>query len=261
MTYSVLLAGSALLMIIWIFLLPGSVWTGSSFEHDAQVRNLWQADTIAPSSLVLKYNVIGQLAGLTHALPGAVWALLATAQVNPTIRRFAGGTLHKWAGRTMLAAAALLMVGYAFIDGNNLHAESVDFQGHGGGIAAAFDSFNNGKLGGVLPSLNVCALHFIAIWFIFTGIQTWVSVRAGQGNVATHRSWALRHIAAGFWVAGQRLLFIIARFAENALMNADLATSREVMGEAFYYTGYLSVVLYIAFTEWVISNNGTNSKR
>ena len=39
----------------------------------------------------------------------------------------------------MLTAAAALMVGYYIIDANNLYADTHDFNGHGGFIAAAVD--------------------------------------------------------------------------------------------------------------------------
>jgi len=243
-------------MLIWIFLVPGSVWTGSSQDHDEYLRTSWNAEGIAPVSLILKYNAFGQLAGLAHALPGAVWALLATAQVNRTVRNVSGGSLHRAAGQAMLAAAAMLMVGYAFIDGVNLHAELTDFDGHGGGLAAMVDLANRVYLGGLLPSFNATALRLVAAWFAFTGVQTWLAVRGSQCDVVEHRSWALRHIAAGLWVAGQRLLFVLVRFAQNSFLTADLATSPEAMGEAFYYSGYFTVALYIGFTEWVIQSTG-----
>eukprot|EP00931_Biecheleriopsis_adriatica_P115350 TRINITY_DN91154_c0_g1_i1.p1 TRINITY_DN91154_c0_g1~~TRINITY_DN91154_c0_g1_i1.p1 ORF type:complete len:402 (+),score=41.37 TRINITY_DN91154_c0_g1_i1:48-1253(+) len=252
-TYSWLLASSALLMAVWIFLVPGSVWTGSSPEHDEIVRKSYHGEMIAPVSLILKYNVLGQLPGITHALPGAIWAMLATAQVNPAVRNVSGGALHRSAGRMMLAAAAILMVGYAIIDANDLHAESVDFDSHGGALAGAVGSFSKVSLGGILPSFNVSCLRLLAFWFIFTAMQTWSAIRGPRRDVEAHRRWALRHIAAGMWVAGQRVLFIMLRFFESMTLDLGTASSPETMGEAFYYSGYVMVVLYVVFTEWAIS--------
>ena len=70
---------------------------------------------------------------------GAVWSIIAPLQLWPKARGAAGGVLHRWGGRVMLTAAAALMVGYSIIDANDLYADTHDFEGHGGSIAAAVD--------------------------------------------------------------------------------------------------------------------------
>lgn len=257
--YSIFLAASSLLMFIWIFFVPGSVWTGT-LPHDAYLRASFEDVSVAPVSLLLKYNVMGQLAGLSHALPGAVWAMLAITQVNPYIRTAAGGELHKQGGRAMLFAAASLMLGYTLIDANNLHAEVVDFEHHGGHVAETIDSLNESSLAGILPPFNVFALRLLALWFMFSGLQTWLAINNSNPDVVAHRRWALRHIAAGLWVAGQRFFFILVRMVEDATLSPDLAKSPGAMGEAFYYSGYVMVAFYIAFTEWIIKSHEHNGK-
>eukprot|EP00959_Pyramimonas_sp_CCMP1952_P102468 2143238-Pyramimonas_sp.AAC.1 len=100
-------------------------------------------ELIVPASLIYKYGIIGQTVGWTHALPGVVWCLLAPLQLNSAVRRAQDGAIHRWGGRLMLAAASVLMVGYAVIDQKNLYAEVVDFAGCGGGVAQAFDELSS----------------------------------------------------------------------------------------------------------------------
>ena len=61
-------------------LFPGSAYTG--FEgHDAAIDWLFDQiplfSIIAPASLITKYNEVGHLPALTHAVPGAIWSILA----------------------------------------------------------------------------------------------------------------------------------------------------------------------------------------
>ena len=118
---------------------PGSVWAGVPL-HDNFVHLIWQAlpidEIIGPESLMLKYNTLGNAPALLHALPGAVWCALAPMQLAGPGQ----GRSHVLGGRIMLASAAVLMVGYALIDGSGLTAEEFDFGGHGGRLAEIVDS-------------------------------------------------------------------------------------------------------------------------
>ena len=124
-------------MVAWVLFFPGSMWTGWA-THDAFVDDVWTTfhlSTFSPSSLVLKYGDLGRSPALLHALPGAVWCALIPMQ----LRGF-DGDAHRARGRVALAAAAVMMVGFALIDVSGLEADSYDFGGNGGGIASAADS-------------------------------------------------------------------------------------------------------------------------
>ena len=127
----------------WVFgPFPGSLYTGipSHDEFIAQVYDVLHFTPVfGPSALITKYNELGRLPALTHALPGAVWCALSAWQLHPASRKPFDGAAHRVGGRAMLAAAATLMVGYALIDANGLPADIHDFQGHSGGIADALD--------------------------------------------------------------------------------------------------------------------------
>ena len=85
---------------------------GSSAEHDGWLQDLFERyfSDVAPASLVLKYNRLGSLLEYLHAVPGAIWCLLAPLQLTPEGRALMGER-HKASGRLMLTAAAVLMVG------------------------------------------------------------------------------------------------------------------------------------------------------
>lgn len=248
----VALVFSAFFMALWVFASPGSLWVGSSEQHDALGREAFKnsgGELIAPASLVYKYSIIGQAAGWTHALPGAVWCLLAPLQLSSAARKAEDGAVHRWGGRLMLAAASVLMVGYAIIDQNNIHAEVVDFAGCGGGVARAFAELDSRLLGGILPPLNVSLQRAVAAWFVFTGAQVALTGARGPRDVREHRRWALRHIAAGVWVAAQRAIFLAARALQVALSGAGAAAAPEAMGDAFYYSEYLAVAACVLAAE------------
>merc|ERR1712124_193173 len=106
----------------------------------------------------------------------------------------------------MLLAAAVLMLGYCIIDSKNLYAETVDFGGNGGSLAAAADALNAEKLGGLMPPFNLGGVHVVAAWFVVTGVQTYRTATGNPRNLTCHKHWAIRHGFAGLWVAFQRPL-------------------------------------------------------
>lgn len=208
----------------------------------------------APSSVLLKYNQLGPNIELTHALPGAVWALLAPFQLNSEVRNVQGGFLHRTFGRLMLLCAGVLMCGYALIDANNLYADVVDFAGYGGHVADSLDEFNARSLAGALPPFNLGGVRFLAAWFVITGVMTFSTASQFQKpqHIREHRCWALRHIAAGLWVAMQRPLFAAVRVMQALLLGFETASLPEVQADAFYYSAYFVTALYVLTAEKVI---------
>ena len=108
-----LLTFSSIFMVFWVFVFPGSAWIGSSVEHDEWLRAFYDRyfSQLAPSSLLLKYNRFGSLLEYLHAVPGALWCLLAPLQLSKEGRATLGKR-HEAAGQLMLSAAAVLMVGH-----------------------------------------------------------------------------------------------------------------------------------------------------
>ena len=178
---------SGVFMFLWVFVLfPGSAYTGFA-EHDKFIEWLFAQDgpiqipvfrIVAPVSLITKYNELGHLPAFTHAVPGAIWSLLAPLQLLPEARARLGASWHSVAGRTMLTAAAVLMVGYGIIDANDLYSDTHDFQGHGGGLAAWVDSLK------LLPlPMNLLGVRLLAAYFVASGLVCVVSLCARVGDV------------------------------------------------------------------------------
>jgi hypothetical protein len=157
----------------------------------------------------------------------------------------------------MLAAAAALMVGYAFIDANGLPADVHDFHGHSGAIADALDN----ALDTPTP-VNTVGLRLLAGWFVFTGINAGVTAR--DGDIPRHKVWALRHVAAGLWVAAQRPVYSAMRTAMvtgGLLGLVDDASGVESLADGFYYASYLTTSLYFVSAEWAARGRGERPER
>ena len=81
---------SAWFMVAWVLApFPGSAYVDLLW-HDELVHNLWGAigfdPLIGPESLMLKYNTLGRLPSLLHAVPGALWCgslLCETFKLSP----------------------------------------------------------------------------------------------------------------------------------------------------------------------------------
>ena len=243
-------AASSAFMVIWVLLIPGSAFTGIA-AHDVIVENIYEGlglTSLAPTSLLTKYNTLGQWPAVTHALPGAIWCSLVPLQL-----RGKGDATHRALGRVMLSAASVLMVGYAIIDANGLTADVADFGGHGGALADAVDE--------TLPNLplpfNSGGLKTLAGWFVLTGVQTAVTARAA--DTRAHRTWAVRHVASGLWVAAQRPLFGAVRLLQIALLGGGDATTSVAQADAFYACAYLTTGLYVLTAE-VIAGSSLHRK-
>ena len=254
-------AGSAAFMAAWVFgPFPGSLYTGIP-SHDEFIGQVYDVlhftPVFGPASLITKYNELGRIPALTHALPGALWCALSAWQLHPASREKFDGAAHRWGGRAMLAAAAALMVGYAFIDANGLPADVHDFHGHSGAIADALDT----ALHAPTP-VNTVDLRILAGWFVFTGINAGVTAR--DGDVERHKVWALRHVAAGLWVAAQRPVYSAMRTAMvtgGFLGLVDDASGVESLADGFYYASYLTTSLYFVSAEWAARGRGERQER
>jgi len=235
---------SSVYMVLWVFGFPGSAWVGSSVEHDDWLRDLYNTyfAPIAPSSLLLKYGRYGSSLEWLHAVPGAFWCFLAPFQLLPAGRQLLGPK-HGFAGRLMLLAASVLMVGFLLIDAAKLTADQADF-GTGGHLASAADDVNARYLG-FLPPFNQGGQYAVAAWFVFTGMQTF---RTGITKNEDHPRWATRHAAAGLWVAGQRPLFSFVRTAQLLLLGSA-AEASIAQADAFYGSSYVITLTYIALAE------------
>jgi len=269
---------SAAFMSLWVFgPFPGSAYTGIA-SHDAWLTGVYEYfhfDSIfGPTSLITKYNEVGRVPALAHAVPGAFWCALAPLQLHPRSREAWGGAAHRVGGRAMLAAAAVLMAGYAVIDANALFADAHDFRGQVGTVSSAIDGFvaqtssrfvTDVDFESRITPFNVVGVRGIAAWFLFTGAMTGVAAR--RGTFSEHRRWAARHVGAGLWVACQRPVYSAIRAGATALGVSGAITHEAAFGslafaDAFYVASYITTFAYFGGAEWVAreSAEGTTAK-
>ena len=264
---------SAAFMALWVFgPFPGSAYTGIA-SHDAWLTGVYEYfhfDSIfGPTSLITKYNEGGRVPALVHAVPGAIWCALAPLQLHPDSRNWWGGAAHRVGGRSMLAAASALMVGYAVIDANALFADAHDFHGQVGTVSSAIDGFVAQKASPFfadttkITPFNVVGVRGIAAWFVFTGAMTGGAAR--RREFAEHRRWAARHVGAGLWVACQRPVYSAIRAGATALGISGAITNEAAFGslafaDAFYVASYITTLAYFGGAEWVASESGERER-
>jgi len=238
-------------MVFWVLApFPGSAYSGIEW-HDQLASNIWSVlhfnPLIGPETMVLKYNTLGQAPALLHALPGAIWCGLAPFQLARAGSGAERARSHSWAGRVMLASAAVLMVGYALIEGGGLTADDYDFGGHQGWTAELVEGTALWQL--VPMSFNHAGLKVLAGWFVWSGYKTYKSARDKEW--AAHKAWAVRHVGAGLWVAAQRPLFAAARASQALLLGTDASFTAGAQADAFYTTAQLVTVLYYVGAELI----------
>ena len=168
---------SGVFMFLWVFVLfPGSAYTGFA-AHDAFIQFLFEKvplfGIVAPVSLITKYNELGHIPAFTHAVPGAIWSIIAPLQLFPEARARLGRLGHKRSGQMMLLAASLLMTGYAIIDANDLYSDTHDFAGNGGGLARWIDERR------LLPlPVNLIGVRMLAAYFAGTQFTCFTGTKA-----------------------------------------------------------------------------------
>ena len=197
-------------MVGWILVLPGS-WRGGRWQWHDDMTAAFYASTVSknghfstPLSLITKYNG-HSIAQFCHILPGFVWAGLIPFQLHPNFRR-KYRRAHRVSGYIFLATACLMVVGFVYIDVQGLVYLHADFPS----IPVAQ---NTTWLPIEIPHQIV--FRGIAGWFLVTLlIAIWYAVKR---RVSQHRKWIFRHVAAGIWVAVQRLvvLAVNAKLPEN----------------------------------------------
>ena len=181
-------------MVVWICVAPSSWLSGHSAFHDHAVHKMFATGQAMPETVILKYRS-APFVQLTHILPAAAWAALIPFQLHPQTRmRYP--VLHRRCGYVVFSAALSITVGFVLIDRSGLYYHIVDFP----------------KLQGSLSSIglgwldHVLALRCVATWFMLTICVAVAKARLGEH--AAHRAFMLRHVAAGLWVAGQRIYVI-----------------------------------------------------
>jgi uncharacterized membrane protein len=131
-------------------------------------------------------------ATLLHAIPGALFLILAPLQLIPSLRA-RRPVLHRWSGRILLMAGACVAG------------------------SALYLVWWLAPSAGIRESLLITV---IATLFLVSGTQAWLAIRAGRR--AEHREWMLRFLAAGLAISTIRIVsFPIAAMTSG--MNVQTA--------------------------------------
>lgn len=216
-----LATGCSMMMVVWILFLPASWLIGRSSLHTWFVYKVL-ADDSAPSPEVFR-KLAGQTAvHLTHILPGALWAAAIPFQLHPGVRRDYN-RLHRLTGYTFLGTSVLLMCGLCIIYQRKL-VFTEDFP--------------------ELPPIKDMMLWLvgISIWFIITGIMAFYHARCKR--FALHERWVVRHIAAGLWIALQRI------FAMTGSLFFSIPASRICQRTVFEYCTKGAIVVSLLLGEY-----------
>ena len=221
------------MMVFWVSFAPGSCTTSFIAAkttrkglHEVYEDKLDSWSRVVPHSLVTKYRENG-LVCMLHVLPSVLWSGLAPLQLNQWIRKHRP-RLHRRVGRILIAVSASMTAGYVLIHVRGLHFHTNDFstlkQGEGLSVLAPWfwpflgrcmHSCTFGMTGSKDPAafafvtFETCAAIY---WLVTAGMAGYYAWK-GRGNatvaqkicMSRHRSWAIRHVAAGLSVATQRV--------------------------------------------------------
>ena len=184
-------------MVLWILLFPAS-----SFQEDSEWRRVLFAKVNPPGSVLFPEGITKYqhetLVQWTHILPGAIWAAVVPIQLHPAIR-LQYRTLHRTLGYLFLVTAIVMSYGILVI-----LLKHLTFEDH---FAKLLQYAPDSTLS-LVAIFNKVAILALALYFPGTAV---VAVRAAtQGRTVVHQYTLLRHVAAGLWVAIQRVLLVVA---------------------------------------------------
>ena len=233
--------GLSSMMMVWVLFLPGSC---VPWQKDAFLKS---AGKVVPATLITKYKN-NKAACYLHVLPSVLWSVLAPVHLcmlllssngapgdtgNWTVSYLQGflsnnkykrtyRKVHRISGYVFALVVSAMAFGYFhIIHKRNLHFHANDFPSLQKDEALSL-------LGpGFWPSIGCVAAftvfeHSMCVWFfaamcgavVVASFRANKNARNGQSNwLPRHRAWAIRHVAAGYSVAAQRVFIIIAHAA------------------------------------------------
>jgi len=129
---------------------------------------------------------------VTHHLGAVLWSSTAIMQLNASLRK-RSPSVHRASGYVFFLSCGLLTAGFFIIDQRQLHAKNI-------WMPDTDDAH---------PFLERLPLHAIMAWFVITALLAWYQA-AIRRDFKAHQRFMYRHLAAGLWVAVQRILYSLA---------------------------------------------------
>jgi hypothetical protein len=224
-------------MMFWILVFPSALWYEHSTIHRTLVEQWFGSmssiragvnrgvGTVSPD-LITKYQ--GQyLVQLLHIFPGAVWSAIVPLQLNTRFRRN-HRALHKTLGYAFVGTATLVGMGVPVIIWRGLSHENFFHD-----IPPSTYSSSPGIL---LLSTYYLGTIFRACYFVSFKVPI---------DYHQHLVWIVRHVAAGIWIALQRILL------GSPLYNQPTMT-RLQQRHVFGHSALVSMIITILFGEILI---------
>jgi hypothetical protein len=164
-------------------------------EHQRVLRK--RSLPTLPINLLAKYK--GEHAvQFLHVLPAAFWSLLIPFQLNTKFRN-EHGTAHRYSGYVFVALSLSITAGLGAIHQRGLYYHLTDFPSIP--TEAHLSEFGFDRVNHVRFFLGVMA------WFSFSMMVA--LYYAPQRKFSKHQEFIYRHVAAGIWVAVQRLYVFV----------------------------------------------------
>jgi hypothetical protein len=227
-------------MTVWILIFPSSLWHEHSTIHRMMLQRWFHSlsgdCTISDdcevgvssvsSDLISKYQ--GEyLVQSLHIFPGALWAAIVPFQLNSRFRRD-HRALHKFCGYVFVGAGLLLGMGVFVIVNKRLSYEYY------------YDD---------LPPLSYSSspgLLLLTMYFMGTVLRALSFVAfTNKKNYQQHSVWIVRHVAAGIWIALQRIML------GSPFYNRPPMT-RQQQRSAFGHSAMTAIVITILIGEILI---------
>ena len=181
---------------------------------------------IASAALIKKF--IGRpLIQMTHMVPGAVWSAIVPFQLHPTFRKNHPKT-HKLLGYIFFLCSTLSSVGVSIILGKGLLFENF------------FPDLPPVRLS------NEPVVIGLSMWFSYTAARAWHAVLCRR-DIEQHRTWIIRHVASGIWIALLRLFLLTV---DQVLFPAP--TPRTLQRSVFGNTSKVAFLVCVVVAEYAI---------
>lgn len=223
-------------MIFWILVFPASTF----LEHSAWRQRLFDyykdPHGIAPPEIVEKHR--GQyLVQATHILPSAIWSACIPIQFHSGMRRRYKGW-HRYTGYLFSSISVAVSMGALVILYKGLLFEH---------------SYPD------LPPPAIPAepgLVLVTIFFVGTLCKSLYHMIVRR-DIRRHQKWMIRHVAAGLWVAIQRVLLVLIG-SLNLLLRQEF--TRTTQRSSFGLTGQIGMVISFFIGEVAIRELSKNQQ-
>jgi hypothetical protein len=224
-------------MMGWILVFPSALWYEHSTIHRTLVE-LWFESVSSTSAgvnrgvgpvspdLITKYQ--GQyLVQLLHIFPGACWSALVPLQLNTKFRHD-HRALHKVLGYAFVATASFVGMGVFVIIWRGLFYENFFHD-----IPPLTYSSSPGIL---LLTIYYLGTIFRAFYFV---------TLKSPSDYHQHSVWIVRHVAAGIWIAIQRILLVSPLYNQSPMTRIQ---QRNIFG----HSATVSLIVTILFGEILV---------